>query len=138
VYDALVHDMKVSDDLPVSIDTTIYASGRAVSIGLRRGIDSRLSELLRHLDGGCGVRHCPGLYGILHALSDAEERRYGLPNCEMQDDVDAIEGDEQGPLGTSHAAPGEEQRRQSRRPDEVGPVETQYERIRRYRTVRVP
>ncbi len=52
LYDMLGHDIRVYDDLPVIVDTTIYPSGWEVAVELRRGsgIESRLSELLRHLD----------------------------------------------------------------------------------------
>jgi len=52
LYDVLVHDISVSADLPVYIDTTIYPSGWEVSVWLRdeSGAEPRLSDLLRRLD----------------------------------------------------------------------------------------
>ena len=52
LYDVLGYDIKVSDDLPVRIETSISPSGWEISIWLRKssGIEARLSELLRNLE----------------------------------------------------------------------------------------
>jgi type I restriction enzyme M protein len=69
------------------------------------------------------------------AKTEFEEEHGGEDG--MQDNVDAIEGDEQCTLRASHAAPGEEQRRQPRRqprrPDQVWSVQAHDEWICRYR-----
>lgn len=91
LYDCLVHDIRVSEDLPANIDTTIYPTGWEISIGLREGNLSNLGELLQNLgipakeDGDCFVhlshfaydenveRISPILQGIIDKLATYRE-----------------------------------------------------------------
>jgi len=86
LFDILYHDIRVSEDLPVVVDTIISPRGWTIRFGLRRGDRSNLKELLQKL----GIPSEEGGWHLFHPARFAYDEDLDQIRPALQDLVDKL------------------------------------------------